>query len=236
MFAADVGAVLGEIQIAEDSIGRTLGNKGQSFLDGGGAVYLQAASGEAFGEQAAETFFIVQDKNGTPFEEIEIGDGRRACAGGRGIGGRHWANFHVDSGEIDDEREAAGRKTLGFNRAAVFPNDRETDTEAEAGATAGTLGGVKRIEKALEIIGADADAVILKGDGDAGADASEADPDTAGFADFANGLFGVGDQIQEDLNELIGVGDDAGNRAEGGNRLRRCCGGGSVREAEECGQ
>ena len=38
---------------------------------------------------------------------------------------------------------------------------------------------------------------------------SEADLNAARFADFADGLLGVGDKIQKDLNELIGVANNA---------------------------
>ena len=40
------------------------------------------------------------------------------------------------------------------------------------------------------------------------ADAPDANLDAAGFADFADGVLGVADEIQEDLNELVGVADD----------------------------
>ncbi len=91
----------------------------------------------------------------------------------------------------------------------MFADDRETDTEAETGAATGALGGVERIEKALDRIGRDADAVVLESNGSTRADTRQAYLDAAGFADFADGLLGVGGQIQEDLDELIGIGDDA---------------------------
>ncbi len=37
--------------------------------------------------------------------------------------------------------------------------------------------------------------------------------DAASFADLADGLFGVSDKVQKDLNELISVADDDGKFA-----------------------
>src|SRR5580692_102816 len=112
--------------------------------------------------------------------------------------------------KIDSECRAARGERFGFDGSAVFADDRETDAEAEARASAGALGGIEGVEEALNGIGADADAVVLKRDGDASADTRKADLDAAGLADFANGLLGVGDEVEKNLDELVGVGDDAG--------------------------
>ena len=46
-------------------------------------------------------------------------------------------------------------------------------------------------------------------------DVREANLNAAGLADFANGLFGVADEIEEDLNELVGVADDEREARDG---------------------
>ena len=92
----------------------------------------------------------------------------------------------------------------------MFANDGHANTEAEASAATGALGGVKRIEDARESFGADADAVVLKRDAEAIAAAAGANLKAAGVADFADGLLGVGDKIQKNLDELVGVADDSG--------------------------
>src|ERR1700682_6324444 len=92
----------------------------------------------------------------------------------------------------------------------MFTNDGHADAEAPAGAAAGTLGGVKGVEDARKRFGADADAVILYGNRQLLTVAAGTNPEAAGVAGFAAGLFGVGDQVQNDLNELVGVPDDSG--------------------------
>ena len=86
-------------------------------------------------------------------------------------------------GEREENREggAADGERFDVDGAAVFANDRGADAEAEAGAAAGTLGGVEGIEKFRERFGENADAVVLDGDGDVGADAADANLNAAGL-------------------------------------------------------
>src|SRR5438105_684040 len=100
-------------------------------------------------------------------------------------------------------------KRFGFDDPAVLTNDGHADTEPQTRAAAGTLGGVERIEETRKRFGTDADAVILKRDANAVAGARWANLQAAGVADFANGLLGVGDEVQEHLNELVGVTNDS---------------------------
>jgi len=57
-------AILGEIQIAEDSVRGSHGDEGQRFVERGSTVHVQVASAEPFKEQAAQAFFVVQHENG----------------------------------------------------------------------------------------------------------------------------------------------------------------------------
>src|SRR5579859_352071 len=112
--------------------------------------------------------------------------------------------------EINRECGATRRKGFGFNGAAVLANDREADAEAEASAAARTFGGVKRVEEPRDGFGPKADAIVLERDGNARPETSKTDMNTTRFTDLSNGLLGVGDKIEEDLNELIGVAHNAG--------------------------
>lgn len=206
--AVHIGAILRKIQVTEQNVRRAAGEASESLFQGGGAIDVQAARGEAFGKKAAEAFFVVEDEDGAALEEIE--SGRRGRRGSRGGNGGKRGLIVKSEREIDGERGTAGRKGFGFDGAAVLANDGEADAEAEAGAAAGALGGVKGIEETRDGFGANADAVVLKGDGDARAKTSEADLNAAGFADFADGLLGIGDEIEKDLDELVGIANDAG--------------------------
>src|SRR6266446_4530934 len=94
--------------------------------------------------------------------------------------------------EWDVPNVRRGRK--GFGRLSNGDGQRNRESSASSG----------------ERFGPDADAIILDGDPDAVGVACEAHLDAAGVADLADGLFRIGDKIQEDLDELIGVADDAG--------------------------
>jgi len=75
----------------------------------------------------------------------------------------------------------------------------------------------RKDQKVWASLRGDANAIVLDSGDDIFTRLGEADLDAAGFADFANGLFGIGNEIQKDLNELIGVADDGrkvGTRGE----------------------
>jgi hypothetical protein len=81
--------------------------------------------------------------------------------------------------QINGECRAAGRKCFRLDVSAVFANDGHADAEPQAGAASGTLGGVKGIEDFRKRFRADADAVILNGDGHLLAVSSAANLDSA---------------------------------------------------------
>src|SRR5207302_5881256 len=138
--------------------------------------------------------------------------------GGRGTGSRFGRSgsfeflrqrfFRWSGRQRNGEHGAAGGERFGSDEPAVLANDGHADAQAEAGAAAGAVGGVEGVEDARQGFGANADAVILKRDANAVAAEAGANLEAAGIADFADGLFGVGDQVEEDLDELVGVGDD----------------------------
>ena len=99
----------------------------------------------------------------------------------------------------------------------MFPDDRHTNAQAQAGAAAGPLGSVKGIEDSRHGFGTNADAIILYGDGNAAGAQGHADVDMTGIANFTDGLFGVGNEIQQNLDQLVAVPHD---RGQAGLRLK----------------
>src|SRR5262249_2699925 len=106
------------------------------------------------------------------------------------------------------ERRPADWQRLDVDRAAVLANDRGADAKAEAGTATRALRRIKRIEEFRQRFGQNSDAVVLHGDGTVGPDAADANLNAARFADFANRVLGVADEIEEYLHELVGVADD----------------------------
>ena len=165
-------------------------------------------SGEAFGEEHADAVFIVENEDGAIGESAEKRRDHFAGAGRIHGGERRTASLLRSKWEHDGKGSATCGERSGFDIATVLFNDGHANTEAETGAPAGPLGGEKRIEEASDGLGLDADAIVLDSDTNAAGQTIDANLDAAGLANFANGLFGVGDEIQENLNKLIGVADD----------------------------
>src|SRR6267378_1177386 len=200
-----------KMQVAEKHVIAGAPEMGESLLGGCGTIHAQTLGREAFPKKHPETLFIIENEYRTVPEKIGPRSNRirRGDPSFRGSG----KSLGLQAGrsrEIDGEGRAAGGKHFGFDVAAVFTNDGHADAEPQSGAAAGTLGGVKGIEDARKRLGADADAVVLNGDRKLVHDAAGTNLDAAGVADFADGLLGVSDQVQKDLNELVGVPDDAG--------------------------
>src|SRR6267142_2196006 len=100
----------------------------------------------------------------------------------------------------------------------MFADDRHADAEEQAGAAAGTLGGEKWIEEFGQDFRGNPDAIVLHRGGDTVSGTTEADLDTPAGSRFADGLFGIADKVQENLDELVGVADD-GRQARDGVEL-----------------
>src|SRR2546429_7377072 len=47
----------------------------ECFFDGGGAVHAEPLRGEAFVQQLAQAFFVVEDENAAAFEDFDRGRG-----------------------------------------------------------------------------------------------------------------------------------------------------------------
>src|SRR5205814_10504614 len=90
--------------------------------------------------------------------------------------------------EIDGKGRPARGKCFGLDVSSVLANDGHADAEPQAAAAAGMLGGVKGIEDAWKCLGADAQSVILKGDGNLINVAARTDRDSAVVRYFAEAL------------------------------------------------
>ncbi len=168
--------------------------------------------GKAFLQKNAETLLVVENKNAPAFQNV---GGRWTVFGENHtcVCRREQRLLLRGNGKINGECRSAGGKDLGLNVSAMLANDGHADTEPKTGAAARAFRGVERVEDTRERFRTDANSIILNGNREAVPAASEADLDAARFADFADGLFGVGDQIQKNLNELVGVADNAGKIA-----------------------
>src|SRR5213080_780736 len=183
-----------KVQVAEKRVIAGTFEEGQSLLGRRRAAHAQTVSRQAFLKKHAETFFIVENEYRPACEKIR---GLPNFTGGRRCrfprSGRCPRALNGCNGQVDSEGRSASRKSLRFDVPAMFANDGHADAESQAGASAGTFGGVKRIENAWERFGADAHAVILDRDRELVAVPAGANLDAASVADFADSLFGISD-------------------------------------------
>src|SRR5208283_5273962 len=102
------------------------------------------------------------------------------------------------------KRGAGADRAFDMDFAGVFLNDAVADGEAQAGAalvSGQSLGGKEGIVDALEMLGSDAGAGV----GDVGFDLAIDDSSDAQSPAARHGVFGVQQQIEEDLLQLAGV-------------------------------
>src|SRR5277367_4793167 len=106
----------------------------------------------------------------------------------------------------DDEARARRLGAEGY-LAVVLSHYRLAYREAHAGALARLLGGEERREEAFLVLGRDADAGVLEGEGRAGGAGSFFGicSDAQGAAAAVHRVERVHDHVDEDLLELIGV-------------------------------
>src|SRR5580698_1476853 len=140
-----------EIDIAQENVVGAFAHELDGADRSGGAVDVEAVYGEAFLEEHADAFFVVEDEDGAAAEDAGVeganrcGKSRRNAAVERGV--RVGRIRFSDNGQEDGECGAADGKRFDVNGAAVLADDRGADAEAEAGAAAGTLSGVERVEE-----------------------------------------------------------------------------------------
>ena len=115
----------------------------------------------------------------------------------------------MTDGQLDDEFRA--RSAVAFHRhfSAVLLHDSIHDRKAKAGANARRLRGEERIENARGDARGNAGAVVGNFEHDSllrAKSGPRANPHVSLSAVFQQRLFGVHQQVQDDLLQLIGVG------------------------------
>src|ERR1700730_8209101 len=110
--------------------------------------------------------------------------------------------------KIDGERGAASGKRFYVDGTAMRAHDGHADAEPQTSSAARAFGGVEGVKEPRQSLRKNADAVVLHGQGNMAADTANANLNAAGLANFADSVFSVTDEIEENLNELIGVADN----------------------------
>src|ERR1035438_1289463 len=193
-----------------DSVGMTGGER-ESGVAVGGFENAIAAGLERFAHELANGLFVLDQEDG--FGSASSGEGKRS-----GAAGFRWA---IDAGKINGEDGAAAELALNEDVAAALLDDAVDGGKSEAGAFAFFFGGEEGLEDAGLGFAVHALASVADRDHDVGAvfdesifravrlvesDAGGADAD---FAAVGHGVFGVDNEIHDDLLELSGVGASA---------------------------
>src|SRR6266849_6563875 len=209
------GSSAGKIHIAQRQIIGAIANELQRFLGTRSTVYMHAMSGEALLQQHANAFLVVQNQNRAAFQNIFHRNHRlrgRSNAIQVAIREFRWSNR-----QIDCECRPTRRQSFDIDGPAMLSHDRHANAQPKPGAATGPLGGVKRIEKLGQGLLRDAHAIVLHGDRNVPANAPNANLNASSLTNFANGVLSITDQIQENLDQLVGVAD---NRRQIGLRLK----------------
>src|ERR1700730_2390804 len=110
--------------------------------------------------------------------------------------------------KIDGERGAASGKRRYVDGAAMLAHNGHADAESQTGSAARAFGGVEGVKEPRQSLGKNTDAVVRCATGNMPANAANAKLNAAGLANFADSVFSVTNEVEEDLNELIGVADN----------------------------
>ena len=199
-----------KIQVAEKDVIAGTAEKSKSLVGRRRATHPQAVSRQAFLKKHPEAFLIVENQHCTACEKIGgrsnfiSGNDSRFLCNGNSLGVLRGRN-----GQVDREGRSTGRKNLRFDVSTMLANDGHANAKPEAGASAGTLGGVEGIKYPRKGFRTDADAVILDGDRKLVALPAGTNLNAASVTHLPDSLFGIGDEVQKYLNQLVGVPNDA---------------------------
>ena len=92
----------------------------------------------------------------------------------------------------------------------MLPQDCFADAQPETGTAPWPLGGIERIEDVRQHLGSDARAIILKRDRNRFTGLFQTDPQGAKIAGLAHGLFGIQNEIEKNLHQLMRIAVDHG--------------------------
>ena len=110
----------------------------------------------------------------------------------------------------DFEYRPASRAGAGLNLSSMLPQNCFADAQAQTGAASRPLGGIERIENVGQHLGGDSRPVILKDNRNRLVTLFQPDPQRTQFAGLAHRLFGVQDEIEENLHQLMRIAVDHG--------------------------
>ena len=203
------GPLAGHVAIHDEGV-EVLGEQTRfHVLLGAGGHDRGAGAGEHVALKFQHGFFFFDQQHAavdSAFMQARRGLGHFGLDVGRGGGGQ----AHFDGC-------AAVGSVVGGDVAAMFLHDAVADAQAEAGAFADALRGVERIEDALGIF--DSGAVVGELGANVAAGRHDANLQLAGASGFKNGIDGIVDDVQEDLLDLMRIGDDHA-RARRASRAR----------------
>lgn len=196
----------GHDEIHENEIGGVIEGGGDRFLAIGNEGEVEAEGGKHAGEDETVSGVVIGD------EELAAG----AVVAGDGLG--WWGvGGGVDIGEGEGEGEVEGSAVVGLAielDGAVHELDETlADGEAEASAEGGLLAGTglfERFKNELVLVGGDAGAGIGDAEGEGGVVIGIGGGDLEGDAAEGGEFNGVAEEIEEDLAETFGIGEDEG--------------------------
>src|SRR5271166_4800554 len=207
-----VAAEAGHNDVGDDEVDGfgVSGGQGESGIAVGGFENVVAAGLERLANKLANGLFVFNEEN-----SFSSADGGERSGSGKSFGGL------IDAREINGEDGAAAGLALNEDVAAALLDDAVDGGKSEAGTFAFFLGGEERLEDASLGFTVHALAGVTDGNHDVGAVLDESIFRTVGLvegnagganADFTavgHGVFGVDDEIHDDLLELAGVGASA---------------------------
>ena len=242
---------VGQPQVERDGRGLVLARQGERPVGAVGHQALEAAVAGQIQQDLGEVRIVLDDEEdpvarldrAAVVRDLALDHGREHHARGRGLddlglglgrdgadGRRHRRLVHrlerIDDREVEGEGAPLAGRALDPDLAAEEPGDLPADREAEAGAAVLAAGaGVGLLE------GLEDDAVLVRGDADAGVADGEGDHGAGGVEDLvvrvppAGGerrlerhrpplgeLEGVGEQVLEHLLQPLAVGLERGRQ------------------------
>ena len=112
-------------------------------------------------------------------------------------------------GQLHEERGAFAGPALGPNTTPVVLDDAVGDGEAQASALADLLGGKEGVEDAAQVLLGQAGAVVAEGETDVAAIDAGTHRKVTLAVGLQHGMLGVGENVEEDLLHLVGIGHGA---------------------------
>ena len=108
--------------------------------------------------------------------------------------------------QLDDEGRSLARPAFDANAPAVVVDDAVADRQAEAGPLAAFLRREERVEDAAQVLRRNADAIVDERQEDVALLGARADLQLAAAVRAQHRVLGVGDDVEEDLLDLVRVG------------------------------